>query len=380
MRTSSSTPSQPVVVRRLVRRPLGLQLELQEPLQDLRVAVRAPVLEEARQHAAQEPHGALGPLAVAAEPEQVVGGAAEQVAAGAAQMHLAHAGARGCWAPSRSASPRRSTGPCCRSRWAASRRSGRRRGGPGRPAGCGSRLGRDHVGAQRVGRRHEALAVEGGRGRERDRLDRDPAVRLGGEALLQLAARWCGQRRRGRGSATARPGRCGRWPRRTPSARAPPGPRRQRRACPASGRHVGQQRRLAEHAPEQVRRRTAPGRGSATTPLPGRLTMATRAAARGLHQARDAGEPAARQVQRVHEVARLLGDDEIDPLQPVQRLQVDLVVADGEVAALDHRVAQIAGEVGVAEVGRARRPRAQEHDPAVVAPAQAWKLSCRPRK
>ena len=89
-----STPSQPVVGGSASSSAPGLQLQLQQPQQDLRVAVRAPVLQEPRQHAAQQPHGALGPLAVAAQPEQIVGGAAQQVAAGAAQMDLAHAGAQ----------------------------------------------------------------------------------------------------------------------------------------------------------------------------------------------------------------------------------------------------------------------------------------------
>ena len=135
-------------------------------------------------------------------------------------------------------------------------------------------------------------------------------------------------------------------------------------------RHVGQQRRLAEQPLEQPLGERCQGvvlDHAAARPV----DHGDVAAARRLDQARDAGEPRAGQVQGVHEVARLLGDDEIDPLQPVQRLQVDLVVAHGEIAALDHRVAQVAGEVGVAEIGRARRPRAHEHDPPVVAPAQA---------
>ena len=84
------------------------------------------------------------------------------------------------------------------------------------------------------------------------------------------------------------------------------------------------------------------------------------AAAGGLHQPGNAGQAAAGQMQRVHQVPGLLADDQIDPLQAVQRLQIEMVVADGEIAALDDRVAEIAGEVGVAEVGRALRSRAQD--------------------
>ena len=87
-----------------------------------------------------------------------------------------------------------------------------------------------------------------------------------------------------------------------------------------------------------------------------------------MHQTGDTGKATARQMQRVHEMAGLLADHQIDPLQAIQGLQIELVVADGEIAAFDDRVAEIAGQVGMAEVGRAVRSRAQDDDPPVIAP------------
>jgi hypothetical protein len=136
------------------------------------------------------------------------------------------------------------------------------------------------------------------------------------------------------------------------------------------GAHVRQHSGFAEHPPEQAlgeRREGMVLHHAAAGPV----HHGDIAAACGLEETWNAGEPGAWQMERVHHVARLLGEDEIDPLQPVQRLQVDLVVPHGEIAALDHRVAEIAGEIGVAEIGRTRRAGAQDHDPAVVAPAQA---------
>jgi hypothetical protein len=75
-------------------------------------------------------------------------------------------------------------------------------------------------------------------------------------------------------------------------------------------------------------------------------------------------------VQRVQEVPRLLADADVHPLQAVQRLQVKPVVADRQVAPLAHGVAEVAREVGVAEVGGTLGSRAEDHDPAVLAPAQ----------
>ena len=251
-------------------------------------------------------------------------------------------------------------------------RGGGRAGQPDQPArqDAVAALGRHHEGAERVRGGHEALAVEGGRGGQRHRLDRDPAMRLRGEPAFQLAASGCAEDTRpqhGRGLAgiIARDGLDQRpalgFVQRGGHLTGPAQPAR---------RYVRQQRRLAEQPLEQPLGKRCQGvvlDHAAARPV----DHGDVAAACSLHQARDAGEPRAGQMQGVHEVARLLGDDEIDPLQPVQRLQVDLVVAHGEIAALDDRVAQVACEVGVAEIGGARRPRAHEHDPPVVASAKA---------
>ena len=141
------------------------------------------------------------------------------------------------------------------------------------------------------------------------------------------------------------------------------------RIAEPQGAHVLQQRRFAQDPPEQAGRERRQGmvlQHAAAEPI----DHGDGAAAGGLYQPGNAGHAAARQMQRVHQVPGLLADDQIDPLQPVESLEIEIVVADGEIAALDGRVAQIAREVGVAEVGRALRSRAEQHDPAVVAPAQ----------
>ena len=89
-----TVPAVEAVLLLLLQRRPTLELEPQQAVQDRGVAVGPAILEEPRHHAAQDAHGALGPLGIAAEPEQIVGGPAQEVASDPAQMHLAHAGAQ----------------------------------------------------------------------------------------------------------------------------------------------------------------------------------------------------------------------------------------------------------------------------------------------
>ena len=301
-------------------------------------------------------HGPLGALGVAAEPEQIVGGAAEQVAAGPAQMHLAHGRAQDAGL----LALRTGGGdPQVLAAEAVGQHGGgraRRRGGRGRRAGSGSRPRRPRrrCAARRGPARSRSPSNDRGGG-QRHRLDRHPAMRPRWRAAPRASGGRRGAAAPAAASATGSPGSlramasttaqrsgCAQRPRRVPRIAQP-----QRCARPASS-----------GASPRTRRNSVAANGASawfcTTPLPEPVDHGDVAAARRLHQPRDTGEAAARQVQRVHEMAGLLADDEIDPLQAVQRLQVELVVADGEVAALDHGVAEIAGEIGVAEIGRAR--------------------------
>ena len=85
-----------------------------------------------------------------------------------------------------------------------------------------------------------------------------------------------------------------------------------------------------------------------------------------LHQAWNAQHRIAAQFERIAEVIVLAAHDDIDGKQPAQRFQEHAVVAHREIAALDQRVAEVAGEKGVFEIGLVIRTRRQQHDARIL--------------
>ena len=87
----------------------------------------------------------------------------------------------------------------------------------------------------------------------------------------------------------------------------------------------------------------------------------------GLHEAGDAEVGVGAEFELVAEVIILAAEDDIDGFEAFERFEEDAVVADGEVAALDEGVAEIAGEVGVLEVGFVVGAGGEQDDAGVVA-------------
>ena len=66
-------------------------------------------------------------------------------------------------------------------------------------------------------------------------------------------------------------------------------------------------------------------------------------------------------------IVALPPEDHVDGLEPAQELQVDPITPDQEVSALDQRVAQVAGQEGVFEVGLVVWARGEQDHPGIVA-------------
>ena len=99
--------------------------------------------------------------------------------------------------------------------------------------------------------------------------------------------------------------------------------------------------------------------GVSSTPLPSALATATRAGAHRLHQARHAERRVAAQLQRIAEVVvQAAQDRRRTGCRPSSVFRKTRLVAHRQVAALDQREAEVAGEVGVLEVGLVVRARA----------------------
>ena len=86
------------------------------------------------------------------------------------------------------------------------------------------------------------------------------------------------------------------------------------------------------------------------------------ARAPGLHQAGHAERRVRAQLERIAEVVVQPPQDGVDALEAGQRLEIDAVLAHGEVAALDEGEAEVAGQVRVLEVRLVVRARRQQHD------------------
>ena len=78
-------------------------------------------------------------------------------------------------------------------------------------------------------------------------------------------------------------------------------------------------------------------------------------------------ERAAVELERVALAVGDATDEHVHRHEAAERLEAHAVVAHGEVAPLDERVAEIAGQVGVLEIGAARRAGALQRDPRRVA-------------
>ena len=137
-------------------------------------------------------------------------------------------------------------------------------------------------------------------------------------------------------------------------------------------------------APPRLRRRKeqllaeeTTGDGGDVAHKPGRLHQRAAerigqrhaATAHRLQEPRGAGQSAAVQLERIAFTIDDAAEENVDRHEPAECLQAGTVLANGEIAPLDQRQPQVAGEVGILEPGRARRPGAEQRDPRDVPPA-----------
>ena len=73
------------------------------------------------------------------------------------------------------------------------------------------------------------------------------------------------------------------------------------------------------------------------------------------------------ELERIGLAAVDAAHDEVDALQSFQRLQEDAVARGAQIAALDQQIAEVAGEIGVAEVVVVVRARRQQRDARIAA-------------
>ena len=91
------------------------------------------------------------------------------------------------------------------------------------------------------------------------------------------------------------------------------------------------------------------------------------ARAHRLHQAGNAQHRIAAQFERIAEVIVLAAHDNVDGKQPAQGFQKHAVIAHGEVAAFDQRVAEVSRQEGVFEISLVIRTRRQQHNARILA-------------
>ena len=133
-------------------------------------------------------------------------------------------------------------------------------------------------------------------------------------------------------------------------------PRGHRRQLQFGVEQAAAQRRQERHQRRRLRDAAAEGVGDGDGAAPHRLDEAGHAAHRS-----------APELEGVARLRRLAAQDQVDRLQTPQGLDVDAVVADGQVGALDQRVAHVAGEERVLEVVLRGGPRGQDNDAGVLA-------------
>ena len=90
----------------------------------------------------------------------------------------------------------------------------------------------------------------------------------------------------------------------------------------------------------------------------------------GLHQPGNAQQRIAAQFQGVAIGVVHAAQNDVDRQQAAQGFQINVIIAHGQVVAGHQRVAQVAGQVGVFEIGGAVRAGAQQHDPRILAMLQ----------
>ena len=119
-----------------------------------------------------------------------------------------------------------------------------------------------------------------------------------------------------------------------------------------------------------------------STPVPSALRHHDAAGAQRAQQSRDAERRVAAQFQRIAEIVVEAPQDGMHAAQSAQRLEEHRVAAHREVAAFDQRHAELAGEVGVFEVGLVVGTRASGSPPAAPRRRRrsAARRAARPKK
>ena len=311
----------------------------------------------------QQPGGALGALGVAAYPVEVVGRARGQrrpltgghlLASGLQPERDLLLGLRGQHPGVLAAAAR-----LVRHQQAAP--AGR---DPGQAAGHDRVIGvaRDEEGTQHRGAWFHPLDAQRRRGgKTQDRLA-DPAARLGEDAGAQLlqfrlaaggpeersAARRAGQR------LDDHPRKMGQHVAAVARLAAPPGLDRL------------QPQRLAEEVTGDRREETQQG-GVLQQAAAQRVGHRHAAPTHAVEQPGHAELRLGPQLERVAPVVVDPAQDHVDRLRRGQRALPDTAAAHGQVVALDQRIAEIAREIRVLEVGLVERARREDHDPRLPA-------------
>lgn len=136
--------------------------------------------------------------------------------------------------------------------------------------------------------------------------------------------------------------------------------------------HRGQRQRLVEQGLREARQE-AENAGRFEKARARQVREQHVARAHRLHQPRHAEQRIRAQLERIEPFVVDAPQDSMHRFEPAQRLQIDALVARGQVAAFDEREAQVAREVCMLEIGRRMRARRQQHD-ARVLPRGAQRL------
>ena len=131
-------------------------------------------------------------------------------------------------------------------------------------------------------------------------------------------------------------------------------------AAPPGG-DAGQREFFAEHFPAKgIEKREQ--RRSFDGPAPELVGERDALVVGGVHEAGHAEQGVAVQFERIAERGVDAADNRIDAAEAADGAQEDLGIARGEIGALDEGEAEVAGEVGVFEIGLVRRSGREEND------------------
>ena len=119
------------------------------------------------------------------------------------------------------------------------------------------------------------------------------------------------------------------------------------------------QQMAAQHGQERLERQQL------DKPAAQRVRNRNGTRAHRLDQPGDAERAVDAKLQRVAVIVIQAAQDDMDGLQPAQRLQEDVPVAHRQVAALDQRDAEVAGQIGVLEIGLVIGAGSQQDDPGI---------------